>query len=428
MKDGDIPQPVILNAVLSYILSLMPSMNKLFIQEATVSGFDLVAIKKAREVIFRHCDPKAKAYNGPQKSSEKEKSNHAFECLFNKMKDLDSTSKMPIIACPAEDLHMLPQRSAGVHVQCNLQFERIDGELRDLKAAFHRYTDIITSKQVPPLSSLVEDSAPPASGIPAQVRERLNTASSSKRRKLTDDGDEFVSCEEFEDDAFEFPGHQRRKMARATRNVHTTPTTQKTSYASAARTVPKKREVVWGQKKNEASASFGGVKSVPRVPKIFISRCRNSTDADGVKAFLINEDLDITDVEQVSHVSSKFKSFVVSVGSRDVFDKVLSGLHLPEYVAVRQYYPPRRDFGEQSNNRDVGSWHRSKLAELDALSNIRVSSAVVTTGLSSQVLPVQNSEDMHTSTQDSLQSALDSAAALMTPSQQINKDDKETTD
>jgi hypothetical protein len=52
----------------------------------------------------------------------------------------------------------------------------------------------------------------------------------------------------------------------------------------------------------------------------------------------------------------------------------------------------------------------------------------VTTGLSSQVLPVQNSEDMHTSTQDSLQSALDSAAALMTPSQQINKDDKETTD
>ena len=149
---------ILLNGILTYIHSLSSSRDK----SSVVSHYDFVALKKARELLYKYADPQAKAYNGPRNVSDAEKVNHAFESLYNKFIELDNENKLPTFACPSEELRFLPSKDSDVHKLCNLKFEKVESEIAELKKTFHSFTNIITSKQAAP--DFDEIPGPPSHG------------------------------------------------------------------------------------------------------------------------------------------------------------------------------------------------------------------------------------------------------------------------
>ena len=383
-KCGDI----ILNACLSFIHSLMLTKNKGFVQEETLSGFDLQEIKKARKVLFIFCEPTEKyAYNGPNQSSDREKATHAFETTFKKMKELDAAQNKIVFACPSHELHLLPQKVADIHSPCRLEFERMQNDLQELKRTFHSFTNILTSKQSLPVPNLglgLNDiSTEPAPAISAQMRERINSSSSmGKRRKLSENADDYISCEEDadNDDSFQFQGPQRRKIARRDKKIDdkSASPAQKSAAVTTRRSSPilnttrlqNKREAVWGKGKSNAASSFRGVPL--KVPQSFLYKCDPGSEEGDVKEHLKSEGIKVTSVKQISNVSARYKSFVVSVEKREDFDKLISGLHIPESVGVRRYFPRREDSDMSTKNK-----FSRQMAELNALGSLRESSADV---------------------------------------------------
>ena len=94
----------ILNACLSYIKFCMISKDKTYVQEATCAKFQLSTIKEAYELLFNHANPeKAFSYRGPNQSTIREKSVHAFNEIYKTLQKLDSDQKSPVIAWPSEE-------------------------------------------------------------------------------------------------------------------------------------------------------------------------------------------------------------------------------------------------------------------------------------------------------------------------------------
>ena len=347
----------------------MPGRDKVFIQEAVVAGFNIKSIKAAREALFTNCEPDERyVYRGPKLSTKLEKANHAFETLFIKMKSLDATGKMPILACPAEDIKWLPQSRKDEHEVCSEQILKMDTEIQELKSTFHKFACDIAAR-VPFVEENLPSTTHHASAVPDRFRERAESTSSSKKRRLSTES--YIEENLGGERNFEFPKLQRRKLARrAAKEPAPGEFSQKLSYASAAanngiepsvKRDKKKREGVCGKKKSDTSASLVGC---PRwVPEVFLYMCKPSTEAEDVKKYLLEEELGIKEVTQASHVNSKSKSFIVSVDSFSDFQKLMSGAHIPEYVYVRRYWRPRKDGVAGSK-----PWS-TQMQDLDTLSN-----------------------------------------------------------
>ena len=376
---GQISDNIILNVVLTFIHSLMMRKDKTFIQEATVSGFSLTDIKKAREIIFTHSDPVKKySYAGPHTSTEAQRAVHAFDGVFKKLTDLDATKKLPILACPSDVLHLLPEKIGEVHGPCQIKFENLESQMTELKQTFHTFTKIM-SKDVAPVYQPTRDAASttlPASAIHPQTRERINSnISLGKRRKISEDGDDYVSCgddtvfSENEND-FQLPGPARRKAARRDRQRNAQLSSVQKDTNSAADTVPTqaakpqpRRDVVWGKGKSDTASKFKGAPS--RIPQVFLWKCDPGTEDNDVKDYLTNEGISVCKVERASHENARLKSFIVSVFKREDYDKLISGNNVPESIAVRRYWPPR------DNNFVRGqSSFKHKLQELEVLSGL----------------------------------------------------------
>ena len=194
ITDAGTSRPIILNAVLTYLHSLMSQMDKSHIQNIIVARYDLIEIKKAREILFRKIEPTVKyVYQGPKgKHSARDKAVHAFDSLFTKMQKLDVTASVPIFA--SDELTTL--LSATNHSLCEAKFTRLEAEMKEIKQTFHTFTNLVTSKQGFPETTT--GTPVTVSAIPADVRSRCNSTSSVKRRRLSEGDDatpsEFESC------------------------------------------------------------------------------------------------------------------------------------------------------------------------------------------------------------------------------------------
>ena len=345
---------IILNGCLTYIYSLMSSRDKSFIGAAVVSSYDFPALKKARDLLYKFSDPQCKSYNGPRNGTDADKAAHAFDSIYQKFIELDSSENLPPLACPPEELRFLPNKEQNVHQLCQLKFEKLDSEVAELKKTFHSFVSIVTSKEDPPVFE--EPVNPPHNQLRrTEYRDKVlsSVSSISKKRKVNSEGD--TDSVRAEDQGFVYPKQYQRKLNRMKSNTDTP-----SRRPSVARDHPQgknRKPGIWGKSQSSKVSSFKGV---PReLPKAFIYRCHPQATKDDVQSFLKEESIDVTEVRVVSHANATFRSFVVSVRKKEDFDKLMTGEPLPSGVGVRRYFPPRDQEPE---------WKLRKYQELDAIS------------------------------------------------------------
>ena len=430
---------VILNACLSFIRHLMSSKDKLFIREATTRRFDFDALKNAYKIVFEVANPELKCgFRGKVKNAGiVERLNDAFEKIFDLLSKFDQEGTMPIFAYPFDEPLSVLAANGGRNSLDH------DKRIEDLELGFAKMQDTLLTyagvaghqddvfhptHPIASTSRLTAPSAAPMSAVSPTVRGRLesrgrlDSRSSSKRRR-SDGDDEYNTCDD-SDSEFVLPNSQRKKLAR--REGH--------SYAAAASGKPRqvmstqgqsshsvrrqtnntRKEGVWGKKKANHASNFGGVGLF--VPKVFIERCKNTTEAEYVKHFLMEENIGIINVELASHPDSKFRSFIVTVKTREDFDKLLSGEHIPEHIMIRQFYPPRgppRPQYQSNSNMMQAQQQRSRdVADMEALPT----TLAVRSPSSPQVSIPQTTQN----SDEQLNVVLTAAAGLMTSSQMTN--------
>ena len=173
----------------------MLSKDKEFIQNKACAGFDLAALREAREQIFRYCEPEERyTYKGPYSvKHDREKAAHAFEGIYSKLHDLDLHASMPVIVCPAEELHLLPPiKSDTTDNRTEERFSSIERTLQGMQTQIQEMVKVHT-----------------LSSISADTKKRLV----AKRVRPDDDiagASDFSENET--DDGFVYQRNQRRKL------------------------------------------------------------------------------------------------------------------------------------------------------------------------------------------------------------------------
>ena len=149
-NNPDSSKHTIVNAVLSLMHGLSIQNDKSIISEAIVSRFDLSALKKAREVLFKTVDPVEKftAYNGPQRGSDRDKVMGAFDSVYTRMMKLDADDQMPIFLCPSEDLPTMLTHSAANHTACNITFSILDAGINSIKSTVQSISHLMKNQLV----------------------------------------------------------------------------------------------------------------------------------------------------------------------------------------------------------------------------------------------------------------------------------------
>ena len=351
--------------------------------------------------MFEYADPSAKFnYKGPRSTNYQNKCADAFDKMYALLAEFDRKGNTPAIGYPYEELSLF--LSGGDSVT-DRRISELESAVFELKHTFHTYTGIVTGRQQEDVFSpdfSVINRGGSISAIPSDVRSRVDSSSSMKRRRSdeeynTADEDSLVEGD------FILPRDQRRKIARR----ENTPSSNK-SYSFMTKnggplnkppykpdiTKPNfiRREAVWGKKKSDPTSHFSGVARSVYVPQIFIYRCRQTTTADHVKHDLLGENIGVLDVKLNSHPDSKFRSFVVTVKTLEDFKKLINGDHIPENILVRKFRQPRPNIGNHTNST---KWYDNQVAELDAIgSELLVdNSAVIIPVQDTSSQPVQNS-------------------------------------
>ena len=67
-----------------------------------------------------------------------------------------------------------------------------------------------------------------------------------------------------------------------------------------------------------------------------------------LSSHLITRGIKVTDVKLASHKDAFRKSFVITVESISDYESLLSGEHIPKFVRVREYIPPRSNVNSRS--------------------------------------------------------------------------------
>ena len=360
---------IILNACLSFIHYHFIQQTKVFVLEKTVKAFTLSELRRAREMLFSYVDPSAKGYHGPQSSTEVEKTEHCFGVIYDKMREVDASDSQFIYACPSLEINLLPREPAEVHGYCSGEFSKLYMEMNDLRGQVAYITGLMvankmTPDQIIPTQISKDAVSSPASAIPGQVRERL-LSTGSKRRRLSE-SDDYVSCEEgdpmdeSENSGFTkvLPKHLQRQLNAQRAAPKQPPQINKQ---------PNRRDAVKGTAQPPSGSRFKGVgPRVPNVPKVFISRCDLSTEPDDIVVHL--RDSGLKSVSSAVLATStrpqiyapRSKSFIITVDKIEDYRNLLSGAYTPVGSEVKKYYPPRE------NSKVVGSFNK-EFQELEGL-------------------------------------------------------------
>ena len=359
----------IMNTCLSVIQCYRPSKDKHFIRDKVCSMFTIEELKTARELLFTTCDPHEKySYNGPQKSksTEKERLHDAFGGIYGKMVKLDAEDLMPKLTVPCEDLLvLLALKDDNNHSACdrkfkevNDKFQKVTEEIKEMSATFHSFVSIVTSKDVPTFKE------PVLSGNPMcpEIRKRLlSTASKRSASEFSDD--EALLTETDNDNNFEVPRHQRKRIALRAKSAKGKD--DKLSFSNALKSKPKEKPPSkWGTLKSATSIKGA-------VPDIFLHNCDVDVTTADIFGHFQSQNVNLRKVEKLSHKDAARSSFKVSPPTQEDFDKILSGEILPEGIAVRKFIPRRRVFDENTSTLKVNPSHSSEPSRIsDALSQL----------------------------------------------------------
>ena len=316
---------------------LRSSRDKEYIYNVICSRFSLELLKEAREIIYTHNNLSEKekyAYRGPYgKPNPRDHIAHAFDGICAKMDELDSNGKMPIIACPSEDMALL----LSLHTEpiaVDDRFKKLEKEVRDMKSLI---ADIASSGKT---SERLEDSSrPAASGIHPGTRSRL--LSESHKRRRTEDGEVAGSdseTESVEGDGFSIPrAHQKKLERQSYRNqLLKAPSGKPQEFKSDARKSSRPKPV-WGKSKAPASENLSG-----SPPEIFMVNCRRTIEEENVRIHFASHSIDLVQIKKASHADARKNSFILTVANREDYHKIMSGDLTPEDVGVRQYFRRRQ--------------------------------------------------------------------------------------
>ena len=353
---------IVINACLCYIHSLMMNRNKFIIEEKTVSSFNLQALKEARELLFKHLEPDGPKYQGPNRSTERQKMIHAFESIYKKMSEVDAATSQVIFVCPSYELSLIPQLSSdNNHIKCSDKLNQIQAVLQqqidEIKTTFHSYSAKVVG---------TADSAPSLGAMKMSTPIFGRTRRDSMKRKLSPAPIDSLEKSTYVDAAssvetpnmdsgdrgFTYQRDYRRKIARLESktdspvNVAAPSVAAPSAPAKSRFTQNKRPDVVWGT----VESSPTGIKGVPPkprfVPDVFLSRFDPvDTTEEKVKFYLIKQGVNVSEVKRVSHDDAPFKNFRVSVEKREDFNKLMSGDFVPQFVSVKKFWIPRSERG-----------------------------------------------------------------------------------
>ena len=321
---------VILNACLSYMHFLMMKSNMQDIKDKTLSAFSVSELKKAREDLFSHTDPDAKGYNGPNNSSDKEKANHCFELIFNKMKELDAKSSCIIFACPSIDLNVLPITSSS-H-DCTSEFARVHKDIGDLREKLSNLSlQFSRGNGTNKFSSHYRDT------LIGNDRDRSMSVGKRKR----DSNSSIPESVEINDDAFQPSRQEKKKLARRNSGPRTDVAQESVIPGSKAGKLPIRKFSV-GTRQPHPGSRFKGV--VRNVPKAFLSKCDLDAEPDDIVEHFSLEGIGVSNVELAKPSRPtlrppRSKSFILSFHKFEDYLKVMSGgVFLPEHVEVKKFF------------------------------------------------------------------------------------------
>ena len=368
VSGNDMP---ILNACLSFIRYTMISRDKLYIQDATCARFDIASIKNAHKVLHIFCDPTEKyTYKGPNKSSMREKSIHAFEQIYDKLKFLDARGQTPTIACPSDELHsILSMNGHCDHKVMEIRFQKVEDDVSDLKSMEKTVEDLKRSvlALMSGTSPMYSASAAAMSAISPSTRDRVMgnsvglvtttrarspSVASSKRNRSESDGSSDNS-----DLDFKVPKYHEKRVVRRDKKLKTSGDPK--SYATSLKSgTPKsslnRRPANWGKSSEASCSGFAGA-----VPDAFLFNCAGNPTEQQVRDHLVSKKISVVNIKLKSGVEAYRRSFQVSLLTHTDYDNLLSGEFLPRGVGVKKFIHPKYVGQSWASNRPAFVKHPS---------------------------------------------------------------------
>jgi hypothetical protein len=104
----------------------------------------------------------------------------------------------------------------------------------------------------------------------------------------------------------------------------------------------KRKEAVYG-KRSSNQGNHGTLRGAPQTLDIFVFRCDKNATCDKVRKYMEDNSTSVLDIECVSSVEARYRSYRVSV-PRDSHDDVMDGDFWPEGVGVRYFKRRRAQF------------------------------------------------------------------------------------
>ena len=330
--DGPSGKVHIIDSCLSYIHCLMSSRDKQDIRNKVCSKFSLEQLKVSRQRIYEVYDESGKKYkyNGPHSKNERDKILDAFEGIFSKMVKLDAEDKMPLFSVSSFDLlDLITVNDEKRSSDCDSKFKKIENDIQELKQTFHSFVTVITSSNKPVI---------PTNPLPPVVRDRLLSTASKRSASEVSDEDEdpitsFLNSDPSQPDKFILPRKQRQKLKRP--KINSQADGGKTSsYSEITKKGKEKPPSTWGTAKS--TAGFRGA-----VPEVFIYNGDITVTTDDISEWFEFQNIRIRSIEKKSHNEAQKTSFKVTPATKEDYDLILDGSHLPDGIAARRFIPPR---------------------------------------------------------------------------------------
>ena len=134
------------------------------------------------------------------------------------------------------------------------------------------------------------------------------------------------------------------------------PINQQKKLLTGRRGTPTQRPGIVG--KSKATHSFSGINGPTRTQmrSLYIGNCGTNASITSVRAHLVSIDLAdaLIDIQSLDTKYSDMKLFCITLNSTDAENKAYESVW-PNNVVVRPYRPPRKGYGNHSNQRNNGN-------------------------------------------------------------------------
>ena len=362
----------ILNSCLCLIKHLMVNKDKSYIQDAICSRFTLDVIKSSFKTLYCHVYPDdVSNYRGPHKGSNRDKQVHAFGEIYKLFQQLDAQNKVPVVACPSDELNLLLSASGTQDFYYENRLRNVESQLSRLQSIEKSMSDLKSEMQQLSRPERLKPILPCRKDpIPERLRQNSMSsiksavsAASSKRQRIESDT-ETLSSDDDENKGFQIPKYHKKKDRNREQKgkISSVP-----SYSEKLQTTSdkssKRRPAVWGKADSSASHALLGA-----VPDIFMFNISGEPTEDMVSSYLTSCSINVKKVKLVSHANAYKRSFKVSVGSYADFDSLMSGEVISRGIGVRKFIPPRFDLNKTIA--DSRSRENKSAPELDKSSAI----------------------------------------------------------